>query len=320
MPVGEASTTSTFHPFFSAQRAYMRNRSAANSAASSPPSAPWISTTTSRSSFGSLGSSRTFSCSSSSASRSDARRSSERRYSCMSGSFSCRSISRADSISWRARRYASYAVTMSRMVRCSRASSVNFSWSEATSGRAISCSISRYRRAIDSSRSIISSFPRRPAPPGNRHRASSSQRVEIFGGFPTRGACPPCESRSCCCSGGFLLTLAGAVEGGDRNLEHVVGGFARRELLRPQHRQECNANDRVVAVSSHEPDQLEARAGDHGDREDAAHHEPEQVGMKNRDHAEDDDADDEYDKQKSGAAPRVQGARAANRSHIERPS
>src|SRR5438477_4276318 len=315
MPVGEASTTSTFHPFFSAQRAYMRNRSAANSAASSPPSAPWISTTTSRSSFGSFGSSSTFSCSSSSASRSDARRSSERRYSCMSGSFSCRSISRADSISWRARRYASYAVTMSRMVRCSRASSVNFSWSEATSGRAISCSISRYRRAIDSSRSIISSFPRRPAPPGNRHRASSSQRVEILGGFPTRGACPPCAF-SCRGSRALLFTLPGAVEGGDRDLEHVVGGFARGELLGSKHGQERDADDRVVAMAGHEPDQLESDARDERDRKQAAHHQPEQVGVKHRDHAEDDDADHEHDEQEPGPAARMQRAGPAHRRHV----
>ena len=196
MPVGEASTTSTFHPFFSAQRAYMRNRSAANSAASSPPSAPWISTTTSRSSSGSLGSSRTFSCSSSSASRSDARRSSERRYSCMSGSFSCRSISRADSISWRARRYASYAVTMSRMVRCSRASSVNFSWSEATSGRAISCSISRYRRAIDSSRSI-NRFYALSGSAGQPPCADDAYAVQIPRGVSHKGGLPPlCRSIS----------------------------------------------------------------------------------------------------------------------------
>ena len=55
--LGVMSTTSIFQPFFSAHFWYMRNRSDANSAASSPPSAPWISTTTSLSSLGSFGSS-----------------------------------------------------------------------------------------------------------------------------------------------------------------------------------------------------------------------------------------------------------------------
>ena len=64
--LGETSTTSIFQPFFSAHLPYIRKRSAANSAASSPPSAPWISTITSRSSLGSFGRSRIFSFSSSS--------------------------------------------------------------------------------------------------------------------------------------------------------------------------------------------------------------------------------------------------------------
>src|SRR5207302_11449953 len=192
-------------------------------------------------------------------------------------------------------------------------------WSEATSGPPISCSISRYRRAIDSSRSIISSFPRCPAPPGNRHRTALSQRLEVRGGFPTRGACPPCEFRSCRRSGALLLTLAGAVEGGDGDLEHVVGGLARGELLGAQDREQGDADERVVAVPCHEPDQLEADARNHWDGEHAARNDPEEIGMKQRHDAEDDDAHNQYDKKEPRTAARVQRARAANRRHIQRP-
>ena len=59
-----AEVTSTFQPRVSAKRAYMRNTSAANRVASSPPVPARISSTTFFSSFGSLGSSRTFSSSS----------------------------------------------------------------------------------------------------------------------------------------------------------------------------------------------------------------------------------------------------------------
>ena len=57
---------STFQRRRSAKRVYMRNRSAANRAASSPPVPARISSRMFLSSLGSLGSSRTLSCSSSS--------------------------------------------------------------------------------------------------------------------------------------------------------------------------------------------------------------------------------------------------------------
>ena len=59
-----ADVTSTFQPCVSAYRMYMRNNSAANSEASSPPVPLRISSTTFFSSFGSFGSSRILSSSS----------------------------------------------------------------------------------------------------------------------------------------------------------------------------------------------------------------------------------------------------------------
>src|SRR5712691_11988337 len=61
------------------------------------------------------------------------------------------------------------------------------------------------------------------------------------------------------CSGRVLLTLAGAVEGDDRDLEHVVRWFARRELLSREDRQQHDFHDRVGPVAGHEADELESR-------------------------------------------------------------
>ena len=61
MPVSLKVITSIFQPWRSAKRLYMRNSSPAKSAASSPPVPARISSRTFFSSFGSLGSSRTFS-------------------------------------------------------------------------------------------------------------------------------------------------------------------------------------------------------------------------------------------------------------------
>src|SRR5207237_8657671 len=79
-------------------------------------------------------------------------------------------------------------------------------------------------------------LPALPGLAGQPQRRSESSAVQTLGGFPTRGACPPCAF-SCRSSGAFLLTFASAVERADRDLEHVVGRFARGELLRAKHRQ-----------------------------------------------------------------------------------
>ena len=64
MPLSLIDVSSTFQLRASANRVYIRNNSAANSEASSPPAPARISSTMSLSSFGSFGSSRTFrSCS-----------------------------------------------------------------------------------------------------------------------------------------------------------------------------------------------------------------------------------------------------------------
>src|SRR2546430_388224 len=110
-------------------------------------------------------------------------------------------------------------------------------------------------------------------------------------------------SRSSFGSFGFLLTLPRAVEGADRDLEHVVGGLARRELLRAEHGKQRDLDDRVVAVPGHEADELEARACDQWNREHAARDQPEKVRMEQGHDAEDDDADHQHDKQESSAAP-----------------
>src|SRR6185437_4711104 len=80
-------------------------------------------------------------------------------------------------------------------------------------------------------------------------------------------------------SGCVLLTLARGVEGGDRDLEHVVGWFAGRELLRPQHGQQRNLDHGVAPVAGDEADELEAGARDDRDRDAAAGDEPEPVGV-----------------------------------------
>src|SRR5712691_5788347 len=60
---------------------------------------------------------------------------------------------------------------------------------------------------------------------------------------------------SSCCSGRVLLTLAGAIEGDDRDFEHVVGRLAGRELLSRQDRQQHDLDDGVVPVAGHEADE-----------------------------------------------------------------
>ena len=66
IPVSFRSRISTFHPLLSPNREYIRSKSEANNAASSPPVPARISTMTFLLSLGSFGMSRTFSSSSSS--------------------------------------------------------------------------------------------------------------------------------------------------------------------------------------------------------------------------------------------------------------
>src|ERR1700682_2476677 len=59
-------------------------------------------------------------------------------------------------------------------------------------------------------------------------------------------------------SGGFLLTLACVVEGGERHLQHVVRRCARGELLRPEHGKQQDLDHGIRAVPGHEADALES--------------------------------------------------------------
>ena len=107
MSDGWLDSTSVFHRCRSAHCTYMRKRSPAQMFASSPPSAPRISTITFLPALGSFGTSSSFSRVSSSSRRISSSSISERRYSFISGSVSPVAISRAS---------ASCALT----ARCSR--------------------------------------------------------------------------------------------------------------------------------------------------------------------------------------------------------
>src|SRR6266849_3158449 len=152
-----------------------------------------------------------------------------------------------------------------------------------------------------------------PPPPTVGNSVSRSS-----GGLPQGGPAPLASSRRC--SGRVLLTLAGAVKGDDRDLEHVVGRLAGRELLSREDWQQHDLDDRVGAVAGHEADELESRARDDRDRQHAACYQPEPVRVEQRHDREHDHTHDQDHEQEAGAAARVKKARATNRHDLEWPS
>ena len=60
------------------------------------------------------------------------------------------------------------------------------------------------------------------------------------------------------------------LERDDRDLDHVVGGTARRDRLDPDARQEQRTDDRVPAVARSPAEDLVADGGDDRDEQDAA--------------------------------------------------
>src|SRR6267142_2482312 len=125
---------------------------------------------------------------------------------------------------------------------------------------------------MPSSRSIMSNARLAPNRP-NPCRVALFLR-QTFGIRPSR-----------CGSGGFLLTLTGVVEGGDRDLEHVVGRLASGELLGPEHGQKQHFDDWIGAMPRHEADALKPRPGDDRERKHSAGDEPEPGRVKDRDDA-----------------------------------
>src|SRR5712691_4520701 len=133
-----------------------------------------------------------------------------------------------------------------------------------------------------------------------RRRVRWGPRDEVAGARPL--------ALSSRCSGRVLLTLAGAVEGNDRDLEHVVRWFARRELLSREDRQQHDLHDRVGPVAGHEADELESRPGDEWDRNHTARDQPEPVRVEQSHDREHDHAHNQDDEQEAGAATRVKQA------------
>ena len=135
---------SYFHPFFSMNLVYMRNRSPAKMAASSPPVPPRISTIAFLLSCGSAGINNSLICSSICAKAGSSSATSMRAISRNSSSFSCAKISLASSRLFNAVRYLSLVSTIGCSSLYSLFSATNFLTSAITSGSVICCPISSY--------------------------------------------------------------------------------------------------------------------------------------------------------------------------------
>ena len=142
MPFSLALITSTFHRLFSANFEYIRNKSAAKRAASSPPAPPRISTITFLSSLGSLGSISILSSCSHSATFSLQALSSSLASSLISSSFSSSRIARLSSMPSFASLYSLYLLATGDSSLCSLISSLYCSWLLITSGSVSSIFIS----------------------------------------------------------------------------------------------------------------------------------------------------------------------------------
>ena len=142
-----------FHPLVSMYLLYMRKRSPAKIAASSPPVPPRISIITFLSSSGSAGTSRSFISSSSSGMRFSLAESSSRSISLVSGSSSIASISLASEMFCR---HPTYSLRASTIFPRSLYSLVSFTylfWSAITLGSVISVDTSSKRDTKPSNRS-----------------------------------------------------------------------------------------------------------------------------------------------------------------------
>ena len=150
--------TAIFHPFVSMNFEYIRKRSPANSAASSPPVPPRISIITFLSSSGSAGISSSFISSSSSGILLSLAAISSRSISRVSGSSSAASISLASST---LRRHPMYSLRAFTILPRSLYSLVSFTylfWSAITLGSVISVATSSYRETSPSSLSNSSMY------------------------------------------------------------------------------------------------------------------------------------------------------------------
>ena len=155
IPFSLALITSTFQRFASANFEYILKRSAAKSAASSPPAPPRISTITFFSSLGSFGSMRILSSCSHFSTVSLHSLSSSFASSRISSSLSSSSIARLSSIPSFAALYSLYFSTIGVSSFCSRISSLYFFWSLITSGSVSIIFISSKRPTSSSNLSNI---------------------------------------------------------------------------------------------------------------------------------------------------------------------
>ncbi len=159
MPFSLALITSTFQRLFSANFEYIRNKSAAKRAASSPPAPPRISTITFLLSFGSFGSISILSSCSHKLAFSLHVLSSSLASSFNSSSLSSSSIARLSSIPSFAALYSLYLLTIGTSSLCSLISSLYLFWSAITSCSVSSIFISSSLLAKSSNLSNIVFFP-----------------------------------------------------------------------------------------------------------------------------------------------------------------